>query len=588
VSRSKQASTAGMQESWQLYRRLLRYAWPYRWMFALAAVGMILLSSTAGGFAAVMKPLVDEGFVKRDPDMMRTIPFVIVGLFMLRGVAAVMSEYTTSWIGRRIIFDVRNRVFQHLVRLPSTYYERQSSGGLVSKLIFDLEQIAAAVTNAVFTIFSDGLTAIALLGWLFYLNWKLTLILLVLMPLSTSLLRIMSKRFRKTSEQIQLTIGEISSVAQEATEGQRVVKAYLGQEVEFRAFLAANERNRKQVMRRKAVSSVGMSILQLIGAVGLSIVMYTALVGGQNTAGDFVSYITAVTWLMGPTRRLARINEVIQSGLAAAQSAFSLLDEPAEADAGTYTPTRVAGRIEYDRVGFRYAMAENDAITDVSFLVEPGQTVALVGSSGSGKTTCLSLLPRFYHVNQGTIRIDGVDINDFRLGSLRSAIALVGQESILFDDTIRNNIAYGVEGEIDEERVQAVARAAHVLEFSDRLPEGLDADVGARGTRLSGGQRQRVAIARALYKNAPILILDEATSALDSESERFVQDAMRELTRDRTTLVIAHRLSTVENADRILVFAHGRIVESGTHSELLARNGVYAGLYRSQFSEAAA
>ncbi len=588
MSRSESAGTAGVQESWQLYRRLMRYAWPYRWMFALAAVGMVLLSATAGGFAAVMKPLVDEGFVNRDPGMMRIIPLVIVGLFILRGLATVMAEYTTTWISRRVIFDVRNSVFRHLVRLPSAYYERQSSGGLVAKLIFDLEQIAAAVTQAVFTIVSDGLTAVALLAWLFYVNWRLTLILIVLLPLSTFLLRLMSKRFRKTSEQIQLTMGEISRVAQEAAEGQRVVKAYRGQDTEMRAFLTANERNRKQVMRRTAVSSIGMSILQLIGALGLAVVMYTALVVGKNTAGDFVSYLTAVTWLMGPTRRLAKINEVIQTGLAAAQSAFALLDEPPEADTGTASPAHVSGQIEYDRVGFRYAMAEDDALTDVSFNVEPGQTVALVGSSGSGKTTCLSLLPRFYRVGRGSIRIDGIDINDFRLDSLRSCIALVGQESLLFDDTIRNNIAYGAEGDIDQGRLREAAHAAHVLEFADRLPEGLDARVGERGMRLSGGQRQRVAIARALYKDSPILILDEATSALDSESERYVQDAMRELTRNRTTLVIAHRLSTVESADRILVFAQGRIVESGTHGELLARNGVYAGLYRSQFNEAAA
>jgi len=586
VSGSEAPDSAGLQESWQLYRRLMRYAWPYRWMFALAAVGMVLLSASAGGFAAVMKPLVDDGFVNRDPQMLRVIPLVIVGLFILRGLATVLAEYSTTWISRRVIFDVRNSVFRHLLRLPSSYYERQSSGGLVSKLIFDLEQIAAAVTQAVFTVVSDGLTAVALLAWLFYVNWRLTLILMVLLPLSAWLLRIMSKRFRRSSEQIQHSMGEISSVAQEAAEGQRVVKAYRGEETEMRAFLAANERNRKQVMRRTAVSSIGMSILQLIGALGLAVVLYTALVGGKNTAGDFVSYITAVTWLMGPTRRLAKINEVVQTGLAAAQSAFALLDEPAEADNGTLAPSTIRGRIEYEQVGFRYVLAENDALAEVSFVVEPGQTVALVGSSGSGKTTCLSLLPRFYRVNRGAIRIDGVDINDFQLAALRSAISVVGQESVLFDDTIRNNIAYGAMGEIDEQRLEAAARAAHVLEFAERLPEGLDAQVGERGMRLSGGQRQRVAIARALYKDAPILILDEATSALDSESERYVQEAMRTLTQDRTTLVIAHRLSTVEGADRILVFAHGRIVESGSHSSLLAANGVYANLYRSQFNEA--
>jgi subfamily B ATP-binding cassette protein MsbA len=379
-------------------------------------------------------------------------------------------------------------------------------------------------------------------------------------------------------------MGEISQVTQQATEGQRVVKAFGGQETEIRAFTEVNERNRRQAMRKVMVSAVGMGLVQLLAAIALALVIYFALLSGEITAGGFVSYITAVTWMMNPAKRLSKINETIQTGLAAAHSAFALMDEPAETDTGTVTLAHVRGRIEYRHVGFRYPVAESEALQDVSFTIEPGQTVALVGASGSGKTTTASLLPRFYRVNEGEIRLDDGNINDLVLADLRRHIAIVGQETLLFDDTIRHNIAYGHEGPIDEERVMQAARAAHVLEFAQKLPLGLDALVGERGLRVSGGQRQRIAIARALYKNAPILILDEATSSLDTESERLVQAAMQKLMENRTTLVIAHRLSTVEHADRIVVLAQGRVVESGTHRELLAQNGVYAGLYRIQFS----
>ncbi|HSD97092.1 MAG TPA: ATP-binding cassette domain-containing protein, partial [Sulfuricaulis sp.] len=375
----------------------------------------------------------------------------------------------------------------------------------------------------------------------------------------------------------------ISQVTQQATEGQRVVKAFGGQETEIRAFTEVNERNRRQAMRKVMVSAVGIGLIQLLAAIALAFVIYFALLSGEITAGGFVSYITAVTWMMNPAKRLSKINETIQTGLAAAHSSFALMDEPAEMDTGTVTLAQVRGRIEYRHVGFRYPVAESEALQDVSFTIEPGQTVALVGASGSGKTTTASLLPRFYRVNEGEIRLDDVNINDLVLADLRRHIAIVGQETLLFDDTIKHNIAYGHEGPIDEDRVMQAARAAHVLEFAQKLPQGLDALVGERGLRVSGGQRQRIAIARALYKNAPILILDEATSSLDTESERLVQAAMQKLMENRTTLVIAHRLSTVEHANRIVVLAQGRVVESGTHRELLAQNGVYAGLYRIQF-----
>jgi ATP-binding cassette, subfamily B, bacterial MsbA len=578
---SKASDTGG---SLRLYRRLLGYALPYKGKFVTAAIGMIVLSLTSAAFAAMMKPLVDHGFVGKDMDTIRLVPLLVIGLFFVRGIANFMAQYSVSWVGRRITFDIRNAIFTHLTRLPSGFYDTNASGSLISKLIFDVEQIASAVTESIFVIIRDGLTVVAMAAWMIYLNWKLTVFFAILAPISSLLVRAMSKRFRKTSQQIQKSMGEISQVTQEATEGQRVVKAFGGHETEIRAFTEVNERNRRQAMRKVMVSAVGMGLVQLLAAIALAFVIYFSLLSGEITAGGFVSYITAVTWMMNPAKRLSKINETIQTGLAAAHSAFALMDEPAEMDTGTVTLAQVRGRIEYRHVGFRYPVAESEALQDVSFTIEPGQTVALVGASGSGKTTTASLLPRFYRVNEGEIRLDDVNINDLVLAELRRHIAIVGQETLLFDDTIRHNIAYGHEGPIDEDRVMQAARAAHVLEFAQKLPQGLDALVGERGLRVSGGQRQRIAIARALYKNAPILILDEATSSLDTESERLVQAAMQKLMENRTTLVIAHRLSTVEHANRIVVLAQGRVVESGTHQELLAQNGVYAGLYRIQFS----
>ncbi|MHB1141834.1 MAG: lipid A export permease/ATP-binding protein MsbA [Sulfuricaulis sp.] len=569
----------------RLYRRLLAYAWPYKWVFLVAVVGMIMLSASAAGFTALMKPLMDEGFVQRDVATIKTIPLLIVLLFLARGIGNFLAQYGTAWVGRRVTFDLRTGIFRRMMYLPSRYYESGASGGLISRIIYDVEQIAAGVTQVPYVVIGDGLTMLALAGWLLYLNWKLTLVFAVLLPVTALLMRAMNRRFLRTSVEIQKSMGEISQVVREASDGQRVVKAFGGQAVEIRAFNRASDNNRHQNMRKVAVSAVGMGLLQLAGAIALGLVIYTALLSGEITAGSFTSYLVAALWIMGPSRRLARVNETIQTALAAAQSTFAVLDEAPEEETGSVTIERARGRVEYRHVGFRYPGAEQDVLDDVSFLVEPGQVLALVGQSGSGKSTIVSLLPRFYRAARGAILLDDTDIHDLTLTSLRRQIALVGQENILFDDSIRHNIAYSEEGAIDESRLMEAARAAHVLEFAERLPEGLDTRVGERGMLLSGGQRQRIAIARALYKNAPILILDEATSALDTESERLVQAALQKLMLHRTTLVIAHRLSTVEHADKIVVLAQGRVVESGTHRELLARNGVYAGLYRNQFQD---
>jgi len=581
-------TTADTRRDWRLYRRLFRYAWPHRYVFLLSVLGALILSVTAAAFAALMKPLMDEGLVARRPDTIQLIPLALVGLFILRGLGNFLSQYAIGWVGRRIIADIRHDMFAHLTRLPCAFYDLHPSGMLISKLLFDVEQIANAVNNAVFVIIRDGLTVLALLGLMLYLNWSLTLIFLVLAPVSALLIRAMSRKFRKASHNIQASMGELSQVTQEAAEGQRVVKAFGAEAHELRAFARANERNRNEILRKTRVSAIGVPLVQFIASLALALAIYTALNMRELTAGTFVAFIAAISSMINPSKRLTQVNEVIQASLAAASSVFGLLDEPAEPDTGTIELANVKGRVEYRDVRFRYPQATRDALDGVSFTIEPGQTLALVGASGSGKTTCANLLPRFYAVTGGAILLDGVPLNDLTLANLRAHLALVGQETLLFDDSIRNNIAYGSPGSVDETRLQEAARAAHVLEFAERLPAGLDTHVGAKGLRLSGGPRQRIALARALYKNAPILVLDEATSALDTESERYVQDAMRQLMQNRTTLVIAHRLSTVEHADRIVVLAHGRVAETGTHAELLARNGIYAGLYRNQFNDAAA
>ena len=572
----------------RLYRRLMAYVWPYKWVFLASILGMAVVSATEAGFAWVMKPMIDGGFVKNDANSIRYVPMLIVGIFVARGLFGFLASYATNWVGRQVIFQIRNQMFTRLVHLPSRFFDAHSSGILISKLIYDVEQVMNAATKAFTSMIKDSLSLAGLLGLMLWYNWQLTLLFLLLAPVIALAVRAIGLRFRKTSRLIQQSMGEITHVVQEATEGQRVVKIFCAQELEARAFNQVNARNLRQAMKKATAAAINVPVVELLAAIGVALAIYFAMQQsstGRLTAGEFTSYITAMGLMMPAIKRLSMVNETIQTGMAAAQSVFGLMDEAPEADPGSEEIARTRGRIEFRQVSFRYPTSSHTVLDNVSFTIEPGQTVALVGSSGSGKTTAANLLPRFYMVEQGEILLDGMNINRLRLGNLRSHIALVSQETVLFDDTIRNNIAYAIDGPADDARILDAARAAHVLDFAAHQPQGLDTMVGERGVRLSGGQRQRIAIARALYKNAPILILDEATSALDTESERLVQEATRELMRNRTTLVIAHRLSTIENANRILVMSQGRVVESGTHSELLEANGTYARLYRLQFSE---
>ena len=580
-----------LRSTLKLYKRLMAYVWPYKWVFLASVLGMAVVSATEGGFAWIMKPLIDGGFVKNDANSIRYVPILIIGIFVARGLFGFLANFATNWVGRNVIFQIRSQMFARLVNLPSRFFDAHSSGILISKLIYDVEQVMNAATKAFTSMVKDSLSLVFLFSWMLYLNWRLTLLFLLLAPVIAVSVRLISMRFRKTSRLIQQSMGEITHVVQEAIEGQRVVKIFCAQDAETRAFNQVNGRNLKQAMKKATAAAINVPVIELLAAVGVATAIYFAMQqssAGRLTAGEFTSYITAMALMMPAIKRLSMVNEVIQTGLSAAQSVFGLIDESPEADLGTQEIKRATGKIEYRGVSFRYPVSSGVVLEDVSFRIEPGETLALVGASGSGKTTAANLLPRFYAADAGEILLDGVNINSLRLNNLRSHVALVSQETVLFDDSIRNNIAYGMEGPIDNARIQEAARAAHVLDFAQQQPEGLDTMVGERGVRLSGGQRQRIAIARAIYKNAPILILDEATSALDTESERFVQEAMRELMRNRTTLVIAHRLSTIENASRIVVLAKGSVVETGTHAELLAKNGVYARLYRLQFSDSAA
>ena len=572
----------------KLAKRLVRYMLPYVPGFILAVIGMALTAATETSLAAILKPLLDDGFVEKDLDTIRWIPIALLTIAFLRGVGGFLSNYYMAWVSRNVVRDLRQQIYVHLIDLPTRFFDGSASGHLTSKLIYDVEQVANASASAITIIVRDTLTLIGLLGWMLYLNWKLTLIFFAVAPVISVLVVFVSKRFRKLSRRIQHSMGDVTQSAQQIVHGQRIIKIFDGKEQEVEAFSRINEHNRKQHLKLAATAAANVPINQFLAAMALAFIIYIAtntLFVNSPTVGDFASFITAAMLLLPPLKRLNQVIENWQRGMAAAQSVFELLDEPAEKDEGTTEVKRVNGDIEYRNVSFVYSEDRNPALQDINIKVRAGETVAIVGRSGSGKSTLVNLLPRFYDLQQGSISIDGMPIQDIKLADLRRQIALVSQEVTLFNDTIAKNIAYGACESATSDEIIKAAEAAHAMEFIEELQQGINTMVGDKGMLLSGGQRQRLAIARAVLKDAPILILDEATSALDTQSERHIQEALDELMKTRTTLVIAHRLSTIENADKIIVMHEGKIVEEGNHSGLIARDGHYAALHRMQFRD---
>ena len=579
------------QETRRIYARLLRYSLPHWKGFALSVLAMLVFAATNTGFAALMKPMIDGSFVAKDPTVIRLVPLLIIGLFLARGVANFISSYCMSWVGREVIRELRRAMFAKLLCLPTRFYDKTPSGELLSKLIYDVEQVNQAATNALANVVKDGFSIIGLLIWMAYINWLLTVIFIVAGPPIAYLMASVNKRFRRISGRIQHSMADVTAVSEEAISGHRVVKIFGGETYEAQRFEYINNTNRKLNMKMAAVSAASVGTIELIAASALAGIIYLATLPSvleSVTVGSFMSFVVAMMLLMPSIKRLMTVMPMVQRGVAAAESIFGLLDQEAEPDKGATRIARSRGSVEFRDVAFAYDPNKGEVLHEINLSIAPGQCVALVGRSGSGKSTLVSLLPRFYEVSEGGIFLDGQDIRELSLTNLREQIAWVGQDVVLFNDTIGRNIAYGALGNVSEAEIVRAAEAAHAMEFIAKLPEGLDTMVGENGVLLSGGQRQRLAIARALLKNSPVLILDEATSALDTESERHIQAALAEVMRHRTTLVIAHRLSTIENADQIVVLDRGRIVEQGRHGELLAKQGHYAGLYHMQFRGSAA
>ncbi|MGB5246305.1 MAG: lipid A export permease/ATP-binding protein MsbA [Woeseia sp.] len=571
-----------------VYKRLWKYVLPHRTIGTIALIAMAATAVIEMSMVALVEPLTDEALVAKNLETARWLPIAFIAVFILRGVAGFATEASLGWIGRTVISSLRRDLFRKFLTLPASFFERQSSGPLLSRMTYNVEMVAESVTTVVTIVVRDFLTVLAAIGLMIYQSPRLFLTVAIVLPIVAVLIRFLGTAFRRYSNRIQDSVGEVTQVTEEVISGNRVVKIFGGQDYEMARLTEVDESNRSQNMKLIRARSMGVAVTQVVFGMGIAGVVYFAGIESVNnnlTPGSFMAFFGALMLMMQPLRRITNVNATLQRGIAAGESLFKVIDEKDEKDEGTYRGARVTGTVEFDRVGFAYSDEDAPVLHNLSLKVAAGKSLAIVGHSGSGKSTLVSLLPRFYDVETGEIRLDGRPIKEYALDFLRENISLVSQDVVLFNDTIGNNLAYGQLKNCTQAEILAAAEAAHVLEFVKEMPRGLETMVGDRGVLLSGGQRQRIAIGRALLKNAPVLILDEATSSLDTQSERRIQDALNALMENRTTLVIAHRLSTVESADQIIVLDKGNVVESGTHAELLAANGHYAMLYRMQFSE---
>jgi len=580
--------TQGSASATAIYLRLWGYTRKYWPMFLIGIVGVSLDAGMQAMFIGFVKPLIDRVFVEKDAAYGLWLAAGVMGVVLLRILGFFGGNYGMEWTGRRVVADLRKELFASYLHLPATFYDRNSPGQLISKLAYNSEQVAHAATKAVISAFRDIMLLVYLVILMLRTNAQLTAVLLILVPVIGLVVTVISRKFRKISRNIQNSMGDVAHVTEEAVIGQRVVKVFRGQETEKNRFERVNERTRRLHMRMVATHMFSSSLVQFAAGIALVVLMLIATrpaMLSQISAGTFTAIFFAMIATIPPLKRLTSVQSQMQKGIAASESIFNVIDTEKEQDKGTHIVDRVKGEIEFQNVSFLYDTSHQPVLENVSLRFPAGSVTAVVGQSGSGKTTLAGLLPRFYNYSEGHILLDGYELADYQLDNLRKHIALVSQDVVLFNDTIAGNIAYGALEGIDREMIIRAAEAAYAMEFIEQLPEGLDTMLGETGTLLSGGQRQRLAIARALLKNAPILILDEATSALDSESERAIQEALKEVMKGRTTLVIAHRLSTIESADQVIVLGAGRVIEQGTHTELMEKGGAYARLYRTQFED---
>lgn len=572
----------------ELYFRLLQRVKPYWRQFGGALGAMVLLAMTEPAIPMLMKPMLDGSFVAKDPDYVFWSPILLILLFTVRGLMNFVTNVAFEWVAGKVVLDLRRMMIERILTMGTAYFDANATGTLISKVTYNVNQVTMAATKVLTTLVKDTIVVIGLMAYMLYLNWMLTMVIFLALPLIVVTVRLLAVRLRRVNRSLQTTMGVMTQVLEESVRGQKVIKIFEGRSYEQKRFLERANWVRRYNMKSKVAGSAHMPLVEIVGATMIALLVYVSTHEtflGELTIGGFVSLMAAIGLLFSPLKRLTGINQPLQKGLAAAESVFGLIDEQTEADMGTKLIERAEGRVTFESVSFRYPNIQKDALKPISFEIKPGTTVALVGHSGGGKTTIANLIPRFYNPTGGRILIDGIDAQELSLLSLRRQLSYVGQESVLFDDTVAANIAYGAQGEPTREAVIEAAKSAHALEFIERLPEGFETRIGEDGVRLSGGQRQRLAIARALIKDAPILLLDEATSALDTESERHVQAALKALTHERTTLVIAHRLSTIQHADMILVVHDGELIEQGKHQQLIDQQGAYYQLCRHQFSE---